>query len=823
MKAYVICGTESERFLHQLRLEGFFEELQDIGLSIFSKASELPLTADQHDWLSSNGLEKIFESCYFSQSLKGELRSHAVKQLYSVLESNEYKSGIQRNINIGCYEHLLKGVISDRLTEPLRALDVGCGPGTVTHTTLIDRCESILGYDFSQQCRSAARDKGLEVLDELNLFEKDSTFNLLISCYVLHYESISDATLYRLVNLLEIGGIWAANFHKDRGIEWFIRTISVFAQFEFKQETTEYGLVCFAKKVEEVDLGLFEVLHHRSSEYMRFGLNSVLFQDGVKLVTSTQLDRVKALENQAKKSILRDSASHHLFPLRNAFRLGECTELSFNLSEEDVRNLPEGMLSQLLPYWIEKVDDCGRAADALFECQIGDLHVSTKSKKLQKRVRSARKRGDTFRKSRMWSFSRSASYMGSKSSIAPSLVEILKTFISKDVLVFDLMCGSGAASGAFSHHWKTIASDAQQFSVCLAIVQGGGYSESRATEVANTVLRVAKKHFNEMPYFIHEGVGQEKHFLYAEFDDDTLERYADWVSEYPRIGNNYYVRTQINDEIQLRRECGEMYSNILFSTYYANLFYGVRQAAEIDALRYSIDQLDNQLDRYWALGALVSAVSSSGYTYGNHFAQPRIGDGSKEKVLSHAKNMMSKFGVSISHEFFLRLQSLGAESENAKHPVEYVEGPWKSAIQRVKDKYPERPICVYLDPPYTRDEYSRYYHVLETLITYHYPEVSGNSSIPKRGDLSRFASEFLTRSQDESNKHILQIIEECLSRGWSCLWNYSTTGLASVFTVMNEVSRSGASVDVFSMDYVHKGQGRHKDKQVKEYAIMIRP
>lgn len=37
----------------------------------------------------------------------------------------------------------------------------------------------------------------------------------------------------------------------------------------------------------------------------------------------------------------------------------------------------------------------------------------------------------------------------------------------------------------------------------------------------------------------------------------------------------------------------------------------------------------------------------------------------------------------------------------------------------------KKPSVIYADPPYTADHYSRYYHLLETLILYDYPDISG--------------------------------------------------------------------------------------------------
>jgi adenine-specific DNA-methyltransferase len=36
-----------------------------------------------------------------------------------------------------------------------------------------------------------------------------------------------------------------------------------------------------------------------------------------------------------------------------------------------------------------------------------------------------------------------------------------------------------------------------------------------------------------------------------------------------------------------------------------------------------------------------------------------------------------------------------------------------------------QPLVIYADPPYSRAQYSRYYHILETLVLYDYPVVSG--------------------------------------------------------------------------------------------------
>jgi adenine-specific DNA-methyltransferase len=50
---------------------------------------------------------------------------------------------------------------------------------------------------------------------------------------------------------------------------------------------------------------------------------------------------------------------------------------------------------------------------------------------------------------------------------------------------------------------------------------------------------------------------------------------------------------------------------------------------------------------------------------------------------------------------------------------------------------------IYADPPYSRAQYSRYYHLLETLVLYDYPEVTGKG----RYRAGRFTTDFSQRSK----------------------------------------------------------------------------
>lgn len=548
------------------------------------------------------------------------------------------------------------------------------------------------------------------------------------------------------------------------------------------------------------------------------GLISKLTTSSGDFLSTSQYNRLLSLTQDVEL----DNATplrHSLFPGASDVQLGSQTLISAGLSGFLDERAYENLLAQLLPIWTEQ---SFQSASLLNPSHIafGSLELTTRSEGLAERVGLAQRRTDALLRSRATQFSRSAHYMGSKASLAPFLAEILHTYIDPDATVVDLMCGSGAAAGTFSHYWKTLASDAQAFSRHLAIVQGGGMTGQEATHLADHVLSHAREHFYSLPDALNDEIAKELEFLSAELSSDTTDRLCRWIADYSRVGN-LFESSRLDAQVVERRSNPRTRPYLLFSSYYANLFFGVRQSAEIDSLRFAIDQIADLRLKKWAMGALICAVSSCSYTYGGHFAQPRLDGSNADRMKEQARELLVSRGLSVSHEFYVRLTSLGIESESVKFPVETIDGPWENALRQASTMRLGS-ACVYLDPPYTRDEYSRYYHVLETLVRYDYPLVSGKPSIPKRGDSGRFASAFSTRSVALVERNVAAAISACLDLGWSCLWSYSSSGMASINSVLSQVGSRAEEIEIFSMDHTYKAQGKHRAKDVKEYVIFIR-
>lgn len=473
---------------------------------------------------------------------------------------------------------------------------------------------------------------------------------------------------------------------------------------------------------------------------------------------------------------------------------------------------------QLLPLWLE---DQSVATEKIsnpswHEVDIAGYRAYSLNVALNAISARSIERHNNLAASRSGLFSRSANYMGSKAALASQLLDIVDATQSSDTIIVDLMCGSGVMASAFARQFPTIASDAQEFCRLLSLIQGGGMTRARGEEIAQRVIHGARRRFNNLSDEVRHAIDDESQLVNSELavdiTDDLLHRLHErlelWEKE--NLGSLEAVQTAYS-------------SGRLLSHLYGGVFFGDRQAAELDCLRQSITDLPDELERKWALGALVCAASACAYTYGGHFAQPKLNISTSGKSRGDVSEALKQRSLSVTHEFFIRLTSLAQESENVAHTVKLVPGPWENAIPSIASNCGLGPVCVYIDPPYTRDEYSRYYHVLEAIVRYQPQAVSGKGRLPKRGSAGRFASKFSGRRADIMEAEIARTLQTCLNQGWKCLWSYSDSGIASINGTLDRLKDHAKTADIFCMNHSYKAQGKRNQKKVIEYAIHLSP
>ena len=507
-------------------------------------------------------------------------------------------------------------------------------------------------------------------------------------------------------------------------------------------------------------------------------------------------------------------------------RFGSCSSVEFGTDPVPAFLLPA----------IRRLLECGSriavsgdsGSDAKHCALSPSLHLTTTSQEVFSYAQQVIERVAAVDQAAGKDFARTANYMGSKRALRAFLVEGIADVLPADALILDLMCGSGAASAAINSRWQTFVSDAQQFSCLLAHVQGGGFTEARASQLLDRLTGRARTHAERLATILSGFVEREDTILFRETSLDAVTAFRSLFEDFPTYPDAHDADATWDPKSMVaeRQENIRLEPYCLFTAYFANTYFGIRQSLEIDSIRYAIDQLSDEADRRWALGALIATVSAIGTTHAAHFAQPML---RRELGVSKGKlaRIQEKRSRSVLHEFSVRLLTLSKQSETIPREINILEGPWRDALRRFAAVQDARPRLVYLDAPYQREEYSRYYHVLETLVAYSYPTSVGIGRTPSKGSGPghRFASEFSTHTRAKITASLVDVITTILSYGWQCAWSYADNAAADVTRVVDiVVSRTRCGVRSFSAPHIHRAQGRAQNsKHVTEYLILLSP
>ena len=166
----------------------------------------------------------------------------------------------------------------------------------------------------------------------------------------------------------------------------------------------------------------------------------------------------------------------------------------------------------------------------------------------------------------------------------------------------------------------------------------------------------------------------------------------------------------------------------LFTITYSGAYFGLVQCIEIDSIRFAIDRLladghASTSDHRWLCLALCKAVSKVATTTG-HFAQHmRVNERNSARFIAQRRR-------SVWCEWLRAVFDIHPIGTTAWRAGNHVFRQDAASLLGNLQSESNPPAVVYADPPYTRDQYSRYYHIYETLLNYDYPPSHGSGPIP---------------------------------------------------------------------------------------------
>lgn len=289
--------------------------------------------------------------------------------------------------------------------------------------------------------------------------------------------------------------------------------------------------------------------------------------------------------------------------------------------------------------------------------------------------------------------------------------------------VLDLFSGVGSVAESLSCDRSVVTNDVLSFTVQLSRARFTAPTRSLSSHELISRLRAPYRDaFSKAQRRNRERLRDEQTALLS-----GRTATARYIARAEHMGNsedvaNHVMREKVRDDY--RRYC-------LTANYFAAGYFSLRQCLQLDALRFAIDQshlLPSDLD--WALaswiGATAAAINAPGHTA--QYLKPNSEPAFKRIRRCWQRDIWTTFQDQV-----VSTKLVGTQDWRRRNRA--VES---DAIRLLQSEPLPGVGVVYADPPYTKDQYSRYYHVYETLSRYDFPDATGEG----RARSDRFSSSF---------------------------------------------------------------------------------
>jgi adenine-specific DNA-methyltransferase len=352
--------------------------------------------------------------------------------------------------------------------------------------------------------------------------------------------------------------------------------------------------------------------------------------------------------------------------------------------------------------------------------------------------------------------------MGNKHDIAPFVADFMRDRDPQEPFV-DAFCGMCSVGGAIASAKRTVVcNDVQSFAALVARCLIATPDTCAPAAVLKDALSDSYQYNRrQLVDRFRDELKEEDRILGAETATDYRRGYRTWQ----HAANNKAIAAELSSISGNERKPYRL-ATLTFSWGY----FGLRQAIAIDSIRYAIDRARtterlSPAQSNWALVALLQAASCASASPG-HFAQylrPTSDEGFRRILRQRRRNIWTQFMAESA-----ALAPYGTRKWRSGNHVLQADA---LTIGQQIDSLGLAPGVVYADPPYSKDHYSRYYHVLETLTLYDYPSAEGKG----RYRPDRFVTPFSLKTKVEpAMQDFCAAIGE---RGFTLVLSYPSNGL----------------------------------------------
>lgn len=232
----------------------------------------------------------------------------------------------------------------------------------------------------------------------------------------------------------------------------------------------------------------------------------------------------------------------------------------------------------------------------------------------------------------------------------------------------------------------------------------------------------------------------------------------------------------------------------LFVKYYSGTYWSYTQCVWIDSIRAVAEEYKGQREYYIILSSLIYAMSYTSQSTG-HFAQFR--DVTESNMTDIMLYRIRDIWTYFEKKFLEILNVVDVDVIN-RYSITTLD--YLDCLRLI-----ERNTIVYADPPYSSVHYSRFYHAIETLIRYDYPNVKYKGRYREDRHQSPFGK------KTEVKNAFAKLFKEIKNRNSHLILSYSDNGMISQDEIMeigNAIMGNTYKGNIQTKEYTHSKMGR---------------
>ncbi|WP_140952594.1 DNA adenine methylase [Cupriavidus pinatubonensis] len=331
-------------------------------------------------------------------------------------------------------------------------------------------------------------------------------------------------------------------------------------------------------------------------------------------------------------------------------------------------------------------------------------------------------------------------YLGSKLRLAPAIADALDDVDASRGAVLDLFAGSGTTALALASHRTVIATDIQEYSrvLCSALLSKPRLTSDIVTAFSEK-LQAGMPLLAKLRHAIEPLVEFEREALKAAAGGDAeqicalLESGSILAAERAHAAPENKALQKALEETVRRLSRYDLTGSAAATTvrYFGGAYFSYEQATELDCLSAIASEFSSDLSDLFT-ATLLSTASDLVNTVGKQFAQPIRPRTKQGAIKRHLLSKIERDRALDPHSTYIEWLKRYIEQKTSFTSHRVARADYRDALKNFRGRYS----VVYADPPYTRDHYSRFYHVLETLALRDNPTIARNPGASDR-DLSR--------------------------------------------------------------------------------------